>query len=133
MRPVEPAQIERAQTRQVVVESAREIVGHDQGQVARLGDGLDPADQIDRRPDHREIDAIYRADIAIGHFAKLQRDPAKIILRSAYSDPKAAAWLSERARIPAVMLPYSVGGDEQAKDLFSLFDDTIQRLLAALK
>lgn len=65
--------------------------------------------------------------------AKLQRDPAKIILRSAYSDPKAAAWLSERARIPAVMLPYTVGGDEQAKDLFSLFDDTIQRLLAALK
>ena len=65
--------------------------------------------------------------------AKLQRDPAKMILRSAYSDPKAATWLSERARIPAVTLPYTVGGDEQAKDLFGLFDDTIQRLLAALK
>lgn len=65
--------------------------------------------------------------------AKLQRDPAKMILRSAYSDPKAAAWLSERARLPAVTLPYSVGGDEQSKDLFGLFDDTIQRLLAANK
>lgn len=65
--------------------------------------------------------------------AKLLREPAKMILRSAYSDPKAAAWLSERAKIPAVTLPYTVGGNEQAKDLFGLFDDTIQRLLAAAK
>jgi zinc/manganese transport system substrate-binding protein len=65
--------------------------------------------------------------------AKLQREPAKIILRSAYTDPKAAAWLSERAKIPAVTLPYTVGGNEQAKDLFGLFDDTVQRLLAATK
>jgi len=65
--------------------------------------------------------------------AKLQREPAKMILRSAYSDPKAATWLSERARLPTVTLPYTVGGDEQAKDLFGLFDDSIQRLLAAVK
>lgn len=65
--------------------------------------------------------------------AKLQREPAKMILRSAYSDPKAAAWLSERAKISTVTLPYTVGGNEQAKDLFSLFDDSIQRLLAVLK
>ena len=65
--------------------------------------------------------------------AKLQRDPAKLILRSAYADPKAAAWLSERAKIPTVTLAYTVGGNEQAKDLFSLFDDTLQRLLAAVK
>jgi zinc/manganese transport system substrate-binding protein len=65
--------------------------------------------------------------------AKLQSEPAKMILRSAYSDPKAAAWLSERAKIPAVTLPYTVGGNEQAKDLFGLFDDTVQRLLAATK
>ncbi|MBL0125403.1 MAG: zinc ABC transporter substrate-binding protein [Betaproteobacteria bacterium] len=65
--------------------------------------------------------------------AKLQREPAKMILRSAYSDPKAATWLSERAKLPTVTLPYTVGGNEQAKDLFWLFDDSIQRLLAALK
>ena len=65
--------------------------------------------------------------------AKLQREPAKLILRSAYSDPKAAAWLSERAKVATVTLPYTVGGDEQAKDLFALFDDSIQRLLTALK
>jgi zinc/manganese transport system substrate-binding protein len=28
-----------------------------------------------------------------------------------------------------VVLPFTVGGNEQAKDLFSLFDDTVQRLL----
>lgn len=65
--------------------------------------------------------------------AKLQREPAKMILRSAYADPKAAVWLSERAKLPAVTLPYTVGGNEQAKDLFGLFDDSIQRLLAAIK
>jgi zinc/manganese transport system substrate-binding protein len=27
-------------------------------------------------------------------------------------------------------LPFTVGGNDKAKDLFSLFDDTIQRLLA---
>jgi zinc/manganese transport system substrate-binding protein len=65
--------------------------------------------------------------------ARLAREPAKAIVRSAYNDPKAADWLSERARIPVVVLPYTVGGSEQAKDLFGLFDDTIGRLLAAAK
>jgi len=38
-----------------------------------------------------------------------------------------------RAKIPAVALPYTVGGNDKAKDLFSLFDDTVQQLLRALK
>ena len=65
--------------------------------------------------------------------ARLAREPARVIARSAYSDPKAADWLSERAKIPVVVLPYTVGGSEQAKDLFGLFDDTIQRLLAVAR
>jgi zinc/manganese transport system substrate-binding protein len=32
-----------------------------------------------------------------------------------------------------VVLPFSVGGSDAAKDLFGLFDDTIDRLLAANK
>jgi zinc/manganese transport system substrate-binding protein len=31
------------------------------------------------------------------------------------------------------MMPFTVGGSDQAADLFGLFDDTIQRLQAALK
>jgi zinc/manganese transport system substrate-binding protein len=30
-----------------------------------------------------------------------------------------------------VVLPFSVGGSPEAKDLFGLFDDTLNKLLAA--
>jgi zinc/manganese transport system substrate-binding protein len=64
--------------------------------------------------------------------AGLQARPAKMILRAAYNDGRGAEWLAERTRLPVVVLPFTVGGDEQAKDLFSLFDVTVQRLLKAL-
>jgi zinc/manganese transport system substrate-binding protein len=64
---------------------------------------------------------------------KLQRQPARIVLRAAYSDGRASEWLAERAKIPAVAVPFTVGGSDKAKDLFSLFDDTVQQLLGALK
>jgi zinc/manganese transport system substrate-binding protein len=64
---------------------------------------------------------------------KLAATPPKMILRNAYNDPKAADWLSERIHAPVVLLPYSVGGTPEAKDLFGLFDDTVNRLLAAAK
>jgi len=63
----------------------------------------------------------------------LVRDPAKAVVRAAYADPRAAQWLSERAKIPALMLPFTVGGSERAKDLYGLFDDTLSRLLAVQK
>jgi zinc/manganese transport system substrate-binding protein len=64
---------------------------------------------------------------------KLARDPAKAVVRSAYDDPRAAEWLAERAKIPALTLPYTVGGNDKAKDLFGLFDDTLMRLLTVAK
>ena len=64
---------------------------------------------------------------------RLTAAPPKMILRNAYNDPKAADWLSERIHVPVVMLPYSVGGTPAAKDLYTLFDDTVSRLLAASK
>ena len=64
---------------------------------------------------------------------RMQRAPAKLIVYSAYSSPKPAEFLSERTRIPAVMMPFTVGGTERAKDLYGLFDDTIERLLKAAK
>jgi len=63
----------------------------------------------------------------------LGRDPAKAVVRAAYADPRAAQWLSERAKIPALMLPFTVGGSARAKDLYGLFDDTLSRLLAVQK
>jgi zinc/manganese transport system substrate-binding protein len=64
---------------------------------------------------------------------KLKATPPRVIMLNAYNDPKAAKWLSERVQAPIVVLPFSVGGTPQAKDLFGLFDDTINRLLAVLK
>jgi len=64
---------------------------------------------------------------------RLQAEPADAVIRSAYHDPKAAVWLSEKTRIPVVELPYTVGGTPTAKDLFGLFDDTIARLKNAKK
>ena len=64
---------------------------------------------------------------------RMQRNPAKVIVYSPYNNPKAAEFLSERAKIPDVMLPYTVGGTEKAKDLFGLFDDTIDRLRTTVK
>ncbi len=64
---------------------------------------------------------------------QLQRQPAKFVVRAAYQDGRASQWLSEHAHIPAVVLPFSVGGGDKAKDLFGLFDDTVQRLLEAAK
>ena len=55
------------------------------------------------------------------------------ILRAAYQDPKPADWLSERTGVPALTLPYTVGGDPQAKDLFGLFDSTLDKLLGAAR
>jgi zinc/manganese transport system substrate-binding protein len=65
--------------------------------------------------------------------ALLKREPARLIIRTTYEDARASEWLAERAKIPAVSLPFTVGGTDQAKDLFGLFDDTVQRLLGASK
>ena len=64
---------------------------------------------------------------------QLQRQPAKMVIRAAYQDARASEWLAEHAHVPAVALPFTVGADAQAKDLFGLFDETIQRLLGAVK
>ena len=57
---------------------------------------------------------------------------AKLIIYAAYQDPRAPDYISEKAHIPAVMLPFTVGGTDGAKDLFSFYDDTIKRLLVGL-
>ena len=70
------------------------------------------------------------------HLASLlQRfsDPqaAAFIIRAPFQNAKASEWLSERTGIPAVLLPLTVGGTPEASDLFSWFDDILNRLLNA--
>jgi len=65
--------------------------------------------------------------------AEQERHPAKMVLRAAYQNDRPSLWIAERAHIPAVALPFTVGGDSAARDLTGLFDDTIARLLGALQ
>ncbi len=55
------------------------------------------------------------------------------IICAAYQDSKPSEWLAERTGVPALVLPFTVGGDDQAKDLFGLYDSTIDKLLGVLK
>lgn len=55
------------------------------------------------------------------------------IISAAYQDQKPARWLQERTGVPVVVLPYTVGGDAQSRDLFGFFDSTIDKLLGAAK
>ena len=65
--------------------------------------------------------------------AQLEQQPASAILRAAYQSERAASWLSERSGIPILELPYTVGGNAAVTDLFTLFDDTLDRLLEIMQ
>ena len=64
-----------------------------------------------------------------GILTSLKSRPAKLIIYTSYQDSKAADWLYERANIPAMQLPFTVGGNDQATNLFSLMDQTLDLLL----
>ncbi|MCU7958703.1 MAG: zinc ABC transporter substrate-binding protein [gamma proteobacterium symbiont of Bathyaustriella thionipta] len=69
-----------------------------------------------------------------GHLSELKAQmlasPARMILRAPFMDEKPGQWLSAQTGIPTITLPYTIGGDPQANDLFQLFDLTLQRLTA---
>jgi zinc/manganese transport system substrate-binding protein len=64
---------------------------------------------------------------------KLHGSPAKFAIRAAYEDDRPSAFIAEHASIPAVALPFTVGGTDQAKDLFGLYENTVTLMLGALK
>jgi len=59
---------------------------------------------------------------------QLTPNPPVAIIRTPYENEKPSLWLSERLHIPAVILPYTIGGADGVVDLFSLYDVTIDRL-----
>jgi zinc/manganese transport system substrate-binding protein len=62
----------------------------------------------------------------------LQQQPARAILITPYQNPQASEWLHSRTSIPVVELPYTVGGNTEATNLFGLFDSTVNKLLAVI-
>jgi zinc/manganese transport system substrate-binding protein len=76
-----------------------------------------------------EPSAAYLLEIV----TRQKNEPARMVLRPAYQHDGPSRWVAERAKIPAVVLPFTVGGTPEATDLVALFDDTLRRLLAALQ
>lgn len=62
---------------------------------------------------------------------EVQAEPVELIVRSVYEPERPSRWLSERSGIPAIVLPHTVGASKAAKDLETLFDDILDRLLTA--
>jgi zinc/manganese transport system substrate-binding protein len=75
-----------------------------------------------------EASSAYLAEIV----ARQTAHPARMVILPAYQYDAPSRWIAERTKIPVVALPFTVGGTPEAKDLFSLYDDTIVRLLKAL-
>jgi zinc/manganese transport system substrate-binding protein len=62
----------------------------------------------------------------------LQQQTTRAILITPYQNPQASEWLHSRTSIPVVVLPYTVGGNAEATNLFGLFDSTVNKLLAVI-
>lgn len=86
---------------------------------------------------HGELEHKPGIEPTSGHLARIverqRAAPARLIVRAAYQSDAAARWVAERAGIPLVVLPYTVGGSPDAGDLFGLFDATLARLQGALR
>lgn len=71
---------------------------------------------------------------AAGHLsqlkATLEQRPALAIIRSPINDKRPSEWLSARSGVPPLILPYTVGGTDDARDLFMLFAISISRATA---
>lgn len=61
----------------------------------------------------------------------VKQRPVRAIIYASYESPNAARWLSQKTTLPVLPLPFTVGGNPQAASLESLFENTIQQLLAA--
>ncbi len=73
---------------------------------------------------------------SVAHLSRLLSQvagkPPRMVIRAAYQSPQAAEWFAREAKVPLVVLPFTIGGSERAKDLFGLFDDTVAALLKGL-
>jgi zinc/manganese transport system substrate-binding protein len=64
--------------------------------------------------------------------AELPARGVRVVLYAVYEDPRPSEFVAQRISVPAIELPFTVGGSDRATDLFGLFDNTIDRLLRGL-
>lgn len=69
------------------------------------------------------------------HLARLKNTVkqagVELIIYSPHNSAKASQWLAKNTSACAVQLPYTVGGQKAASDLFALYSHTIEQLLHA--
>jgi zinc/manganese transport system substrate-binding protein len=53
------------------------------------------------------------------------------VIRAVWESGRATDWFAANSGTPALVLPFTVGGNAAAKDLTSLFDDTLTRFMAS--
>lgn len=59
---------------------------------------------------------------------QVREAPVLAIVRTPYAPDEASEWLSKKSGVPAVVLPYTIGGEAGVTDLFLLFDRSLGRL-----
>jgi zinc/manganese transport system substrate-binding protein len=64
---------------------------------------------------------------------RVRATPVAMVIRAPHESARPSEFLTAQANVPAVLLPFTIGGTPGATDLVSLFDDTLARLLAAKK
>lgn len=63
---------------------------------------------------------------------RLKMRPVRAVLHASHQSPRPARWISQRADIPAIALPFTVGAPG-ADSLDMLYDTLIERLLATVQ
>lgn len=67
-----------------------------------------------------------------GLLQQLKAKPADVIIRTPYEPEDASQWLSEKTGVPAIVLPYTIDGDDKSGNLFALFDRSVNLLKGAM-
>jgi zinc/manganese transport system substrate-binding protein len=71
----------------------------------------------------------------LAHLARVREQTAaarpRMVIRAAYDAARPSEWFAHEAKLAAVVLPFTVGGTDDAGDLTALFDSTVARLLKA--
>ena len=120
--------IKRWEAKAAPLKGQKIIVQHNSWVYLNAWLGLNQIDTLEPKPGVPPSSSHLASLITV---AKTEKPMA--IIYAAYQSPKSSNWLSERTGVPVVMLPLTVGGDAEAKDLFGLFDSTIDNLLDAKK
>lgn len=118
----------RWRTKAAALKGVTVVVQHDSWPYLSAWTGLRVAQTLEPKPGV-EPSVSYLQSVLVG----LKQQPARMILVAAYQDPRASQWLAGRSGLPVVTLPFTVGGSPAARDLFGLFDDTLDRMLQVLR